>query len=100
MSAGGAVGMVSETSWGMTAAHTLAALGCALLMRHGESALADVLILLRSLAFAVFLLPCSLRLTTPGPVRRHSPWQTRSPRLPYLCHALVRRGPPRSCLLV
>ncbi|MFJ6213235.1 hypothetical protein ACIQGZ_07885 [Streptomyces sp. NPDC092296] len=81
-------------SWWMLGAHLLAALGCALLMRHGEAALTCVFDGLRALASAV--LPALPVLGARKPQRAWGTGQrgVRPPRLVFLSHALVRRGPP------
>ncbi|WP_111491769.1 hypothetical protein [Peterkaempfera bronchialis] len=91
-----AAGMPVGMPVGMAAAHLLAAVGCALVMRRGEAALGRVFEALCALAFAPLLLLRSVRPATAGPVRRRTPRRARSPRLLLLSYALVTRGPPQA----
>ncbi|MER8185744.1 hypothetical protein [Kitasatospora sp. NPDC094015] len=84
---------------GMTAAHALAALACALLFCRGDAAVTGLGRLLLALAHAVvpalLLLPPTIRPAAPGarPRRRARPAAE-----PALLHVVVRRGPPRPAL--
>lgn len=80
---------------GMIAAHMLAAVGCVLCLRYGESFVCAAMETLRGLAcipFPLRIASCD-HIAAPLP---HRPRQDRtgSPRLLLLAHALVRRGPP------
>ncbi|MFE5587744.1 hypothetical protein [Kitasatospora sp. NPDC056531] len=88
--------MAHGLSGGMLAAHLMAALVCALLLRRGEAAIVGIFEVLRTLA-GVFL-PVLLLLAPgghkPAEPARPRPRRDRLPRLEVLSHALVRRGPP------
>ncbi|MFI9026133.1 hypothetical protein [Streptomyces sp. NPDC053560] len=106
MSGGGAAmgaghDMAGGMSAGMTAAHLLAALLCALWLRYGEAAFFQLLRCVAALAFrALRLLVVICR--GPAPERRtRVPARTRPrvPRWELIADAVSRRGPPPGAVL-
>ncbi|MFI0961609.1 hypothetical protein ACH4S8_09420 [Streptomyces sp. NPDC021080] len=91
----GGAGAGSPSSFGMFAAHALAALLCGLWLAHGEGAVFRVL----RAAAGRLAAPLRLLLALPVPpyrpvlrVRRRA--SDRAPRLLLLVHAITSRGPP------
>lgn len=99
-------GMSHGMSPGMALAHVLAALGCALLLWRGDTALVRVFELLAALGAVVagaLLLPLLTLLARPfghrpSAVPRPADRPARLPRSVLLTHAVVRRGPPAFAL--
>ncbi|GEC02997.1 hypothetical protein SSP24_06520 [Streptomyces spinoverrucosus] len=87
--------MDGSSSFGMLAAHLLAALLCGLWLAHGERAAFRIL---RAVA-GWLAAPLRLPLTVPAPPHRPRPRprrreSARSPRRLLLVHAITSRGPP------
>jgi len=92
---GGGGGVVGSSSYGMLAAHLLAALLTGLWLAYGEKAAFRIL---RAVA-ARLAAPLRLFLALPTPadrprVRRGRPRSDRAPALRLLIHAITSRGPP------
>ncbi|WP_405725469.1 hypothetical protein OG885_02955 [Streptomyces sp. NBC_00028] len=92
---GGGGGVVGSSSYGMLAAHLLAALLTGLWLAYGEKAAFRIL---RAVA-ARLAAPLRLLLALPTPadrprVRRGRPRSDRAPALRLLIHAITSRGPP------
>jgi hypothetical protein len=94
-------GMAGTSSFGMFAAHTLAALLCGLWLGHGERAAFRIL---RAVA-GWLAAPLRLSLALPVPPHRPRPRprrgrSDRSPRLLPLVHTITSRGPPTGIAVV
>ncbi|MBZ4017049.1 hypothetical protein, partial [Streptomyces purpurogeneiscleroticus] len=86
---------------GMTAAHLLAALLCALWLRRGEAAFFQLLWCVAALAFRALRLVVAV-CRAPAPVRKaRTPERTRPrvPRWELIADAVSRRGPPPGAVL-
>ncbi|WP_037959586.1 hypothetical protein [Streptomyces violens] len=86
---------------GMTAAHLLAALLCALWLRRGEAAFFQLLRCVAALAFRALRLVVAV-CRAPEPVRKaRTPERTRPrvPRWELIADAVSRRGPPPGAVL-
>ncbi|WP_051871950.1 hypothetical protein [Streptomyces sclerotialus] len=93
--------MAGGMSAGMTAAHLLAALLCALWLRHGEAAFFQLLRCVAALAFRALRLLVAV-CSGPAPERRQRiPVRTRPrvPRWELIADAVSRRGPPPGAVL-
>ncbi|NBM18055.1 hypothetical protein [Streptomyces sp. GC420] len=93
--------MSGGSSFGMLAAHTLAALLCGLWLAHGERAAFRVL---RAVAHRVAA-PLHLPLAVPAPLPRPRPRprrdrSDRAPRLLLLSYSIASRGPPAGTAVV
>ncbi|MCL8009773.1 hypothetical protein [Streptomyces sp. AS02] len=93
--------MAGMSSFGMLAAHTLAALLCGLWLGHGERAAFRIL---RAVA-GWLAAPLRLSLTLPAPpyrprLRARRARSDRAPRLLPLVHTITSRGPPTGIAVV
>ncbi len=92
---------VLSSSYGMLAAHTLAALLCGLWLAHGERAAFRILRAVGGRLAAPLRLALALPMTPDRPrprPRRSGP--DRAPRLLPLVHAITSRGPPTGIAVV
>ncbi|WP_371663143.1 hypothetical protein [Streptomyces sp. NBC_00280] len=92
---------VLSSSYGMLAAHTLAALLCGLWLAHGERAAFRILRAVAGRLAAPLRLALALPVTPdrPRPCPRRS-GSDRAPRLLPLVHAITSRGPPTGIAVV
>ncbi|MFG2933623.1 hypothetical protein [Streptomyces achromogenes] len=87
--------MAGMPSWGMPAAHLLAAVLCGLWLAQGESAVFKLVRACADRAFVPLRLVLALLLAPPAPPSfRPSPRSRRRPRQFLLVHTLTTRGPP------
>ncbi|MFI1027477.1 hypothetical protein [Streptomyces sp. NPDC020951] len=92
---GEAVGMGGSSSFGMLAAHLLAALLCGLWLAHGEKAAFRILRAVAGWLAAPLRLLLALPVTPERPrVRFSRRGSERAPRLLLLTYAITTRGPP------
>ncbi|MEU3610737.1 hypothetical protein ABZ725_00265 [Streptomyces sp. NPDC006872] len=92
---GEAVGMGGSSSFGMLAAHLLAALLCGLWLAHGERAVFRILRAVAGWLAAPLRLLLALPVTPERPrVRFSRRGSERAPRLLLLTYAITTRGPP------
>ncbi|MFJ8349035.1 hypothetical protein ACIQ9J_22270 [Streptomyces sp. NPDC094153] len=94
-------GVTGAASWGMLAAHLLAAVLCGLWLAQGERAAFRLLRALADRAFVPLRLLLAVLLPFPSPVRvRPRRRRARFPRCLLLVHALTIRGPPGEIAVV
>ncbi|WP_327184461.1 hypothetical protein [Streptomyces sp. NBC_01334] len=92
---GEGVGEVGSSSFGMLAAHLLAALLCGLWLAHGEKAAFRILRAVAGRLAAPLRLLLAVPVTPDRPrVRFRRRRSARAPRLLLLTHAITTRGPP------
>ncbi len=92
---------VDTSSFGMFAAHLLAALLCGLWLAHGERAAFRILRAVAGWLAAPLRLLLALPATPDRPrLRRRRPHTDQAPRLLLLVHAITSRGPPLGTAVV